>query len=110
MKIFTNIKEKITLLKQRPFFNFVLNKYTIAIIVFLLFICIFDTNNLGVWIRAEKTIRNQEIQIEQRNQEIESLEEKIDHLNYVQDSLEKFAREEFLFHEDGEDIYIIDEN
>ncbi len=96
------------MLRQKPFFNFLLNKYTIVILIFLLVICVFDTNNIGVWFRTEKLIRQQEEQIEARNAEIEQLQNKLNTLNHVQDSLEKFAREEFLFHEEDEDVYIIE--
>ncbi len=109
MNIFNKINSSIQKLKERAFFNFLLNKYTIAIVIFLLVICFFDTNNVGVWVKTEKLIREQERQIELRSNEIKELEKKIDQLENVQDSLEKFAREEFYFHETDEDVYIFEE-
>lgn len=109
MNFFSKIRLAVEKLKQRAFFNFLLNKYTLAVLVFLLVICIFDTNNVGVWIRTEKLIREQEKQIELRTEEIKQLEQRMDKLENVRDSLEKFAREEFYFHEDGEDVYIFEE-
>ena len=108
MSFFSRIGDNIKLLKQKPVFNFLLNKYTIAILIFLLVICVFDTNNIWVLMRTERLIRQQEEQIETRNAEIEQLQNKLHTLNYVQDSLEKFAREEFLFQEEDEDVYIIE--
>lgn len=109
MGIFSNIRNWIQRLKEKPLFNFILNKYAIAVLIFILVICFFDTNNIGVWIKTEKLIKEQEKQIEIRTNDIDRLQLRINQLKNDQDSLEKFAREEFYFHNEGEDVYLIDE-
>ena len=51
----------------------------------------------------------QERQIEYYNREIKSIDEKLQELSSNKDSLEKFAREQYYFHEEDEDLYIIEE-
>ena len=75
----------------RQVFKVLKNKYFIATFVFLMWILFFDTNNLISWYRDLKQLAWQNRQ----------------KLTSNKDSLEKFAREQYLFHEAGEDVYVI---
>lgn len=75
--------------------------------VFLLIICFFRHDNVIRWIRAGFTIRKQEKQIEWYNSRIKSLDEQIESMSTDRDTLEKYAREHFLFAEPGDDVYIV---
>lgn len=115
MKIANNIKEvraafrgRISALKERSaLYRMVLNKYAIAFILFLIWICFLDNNSVGVWIATERKLREQKRQIEALENEISEKQGRIERLNSQKDTLERFAREEYLFHEEGEDVFIV---
>lgn len=86
----------------------VLNGYFIATVIFLVWIVLFDDNSFLRWMEVRRTLHEQNRQIEFYEREISSTESKINYLKSEKDSLEKFAREEYLYHEDGEDIYLIE--
>ncbi|MBQ5435899.1 MAG: hypothetical protein IIT50_07620, partial [Bacteroidales bacterium] len=64
MSIFTKIGEKYREWKQHPVGKVLLNKYFVVGFIFLVWICFFDTNNVGQMIRARVTLRRQQRQIE----------------------------------------------
>lgn len=107
MAIFAKIKEKIHLWKQHPVGKVLLNKYFIVGFIFVVWICFFDTNNVGQMLRARRTLRSQRQQIEFYEREISQMERKLEQLKSQRDSLEKFAREEYYYLQDGEDVYVI---
>lgn len=82
-------------------------KYLVVLLIFIVLTFIVDTNNIMVWWRARMTQREQVIQIENLKKEIESNETRIRQLTSEKDSLEKFAREQYFFHEEGEDVYVV---
>ncbi|MBQ6958511.1 MAG: septum formation initiator family protein [Bacteroidales bacterium] len=108
MSIFTKIGEKYREWKQHPVGKVLLNKYFVVGFIFLVWICFFDTNNVGQMIRSRVTLRRQERQIEFYKQEISKMNRKLEQLQSERDSLEKFAREEYYYHMDGEDVYVIE--
>ena len=108
MSIFTKIGEKYREWTQHPVGKVLLNKYFVVGFIFLVWICFFDTNNVGQMIRSRVTLRRQERQIEFYKQEISKMNRKLEQLQSERDSLEKFAREEYYYHMDGEDVYVIE--
>ena len=84
-----------------------LNRYAVAAMIFLLWICFFDSNNALIWLRTQHTLRRQNAQKELLQKEIDDTQTRIDQLSSQKDSLERFAREQYLFHESGEDVYLI---
>jgi cell division protein FtsB len=107
MSFFTPVKEKISQWKQHPVGKVLLNKYFIVGFIFLVYICFLDTNNVGQMIRSRITLRNQRQQMEFYEREITKMDRKLEQLQSERDSLEKFAREEYFYHKDGEDVYVI---
>ena len=99
MSIFTSIKARYRLFRMRPLGKVLLNKYFIVGVIFVVWICFFDTNNVGQMLRARRTLRSQRQQIE--------FYEQLEQLQSQRDSLEKFAREEYFYLQDGEDVYVI---
>ena len=108
MSFFTQVKEKISQWKQHPVGKVLLNKYFIVGFIFLVYICFLDTNNVGQMIRARVTLGRQQRQIEFYKREISNMDRKLQQLRSERDSLEKFAREEYYYHQDGEDVYVIE--
>ena len=107
MSVFIRIKARYRLFRQRPLGKVLLNKYFIVGMIFLVWICFFDTNNVGQMLRARRTLQSQRQQIEFYEQEISKMERKLEQLKSQRDSLEKFAREEYYYLQDGEDVYVI---
>ena len=108
MSIFTKIGQKFREWKQHPVGKVLLNKYFVVGFIFLVWICFFDTNNVGQMIRSRVTLRRQQRQIEFYKREISNMDRKLQQLRSERDSLEKFAREEYYYHQDGEDVYVIE--
>ena len=108
MSIFTQIGEKYRLWKQHRIGKILLNRYFLVGFVFLVWICFFDTNNVGQMIRSRVTLRRQQRQIEFYRREISNMDRKLQQLKSERDSLEKFAREEYYYHQDGEDVYVLE--
>lgn len=90
-------------MKKSPLVNYILWS-TVAFLVIILF---FRHDNLIRWIKAGLTIRKQEKQIEWYDAEIKELDKQIEAMSTDRDTLEKFARERFLFAEPGDDVYLI---
>jgi len=95
--------------KGSGLFKMVRNKYFIVTAVFLLWITFFDANNLIDLFRVARHVGEQENQKEYYQEMIKSTEEKLNELSSNRDSLEKFAREQYLFHESDEEVFIIEE-
>ncbi|MBO4916277.1 MAG: septum formation initiator family protein [Bacteroidales bacterium] len=78
----------------------------VSTVIFLLFICVIKRDNLFRWIEAGLTIHRQEKQMEYYDADIARLKDELNSLTTDRDTLEKFAREKFLFAEPGEDVYV----
>lgn len=90
--------------EERSFIRYVL----ISTAVFLLFICVIKRDNIFRWIEAGFNVRRQEKQMEFYEADIARLKDEVRSLTTDKDTLEKFAREKFLFSEPGEDVYVIE--
>ena len=107
MSIFTKVRDQLREWKQHPAGKVLLNKYFVVGAVFLVLVCFIDTNNVGQMLRSRRTLRSQRRQIEFYEREIENMNRKLEQLKSERDSLERFAREEYFYHQDGEDVYVI---
>lgn len=97
--------------KQRPrrkFVKVLTNKYFIVTFVFAVIVLFVDRNNLIRWAGDYLEVLRQERVIRQYTRDIEELDRKIDQLTSDRDSLEKFAREEYYFHREDEEVFIVD--
>lgn len=81
--------------------------YFLATIVFLVIILFVDTNNVFTLIKTRRDIKSQEEQKIFYKKAIKETEENLLELSSNRDSLEKFAREQYQFREDDEDLYIV---
>ena len=96
-------------IKESRLLKIVKNRFFLATLVFAVWVIFFDQNSLIDWFRVRMRIIRQERKIEYYNREIKSIDEKLQELSSNKDSLEKFAREQYYFHEEDEDLYIIEE-
>ena len=90
--------------EERSFFRYAI----ISTAVFLLFFCVVKRDNLFRWIDAGFTVRRQEKQIEFYKSDIDRLQQEVNSITTNRDTLEKLAREKFLFSEPDEDEYVIE--
>lgn len=88
--------------EERSFLRYAI----ISTAIFLLFFCVIKRDNLFRWIDAGFTVRRQEKQMEFYESDIQRLQNEVKSLTTDRDTLEKFAREKFLFSEPGEDVYV----
>ncbi len=102
-------RSKVRALKEeKRWLRILLNKYVLVTLAFIVWMLFFDNNNIGVWLRTGRQLRNQERRIEYLNTEITSTEGRLEQLRSNRDSLEKFAREQYGFHEADEKVYIVE--
>ena len=102
-KVIQNIKRRISASKT---FKVAGNKYFIVTVFFCVWVLFIDTSNIFVWLRDMNTVATQERQKEYFREAIKLTDEKLRELESNKDSLEKFAREQYLFHEPDEEIFI----
>ncbi len=102
------VKERWRKFSESKFARVIRNKYLIASAIFVVWITFFDANNLIDWSKVVFNISDQESQKRYYREEIKSIEEKLNELTSNRDSLEKFAREQYLFKEDSEDVFIVE--
>jgi len=93
--------------KESGLFRIIKNKYLLVTIAFFAWVVFFDSNSIIEWSSIRSNINRQEKEKTYYKQEIKSAEEKLQELSSNKDSLEKFAREQFYFHEEDEDLYIV---
>ena len=84
-----------------------LNKYWLAIIIFLIITFIIGDSNLYKRYEYDEKIRQLENEIKEYRKEIEENRKKLDDLHTSQERLERFAREEYLMKKPDEDLFII---
>lgn len=90
--------------KRSPFVKWMI----VSTAVFLVLICFGGRANVGHWVKSLVQLRRQKHQIEMYQERNAELDRKIESLSTDIDTLERFARENFLFSEPGEEVYIID--
>jgi cell division protein DivIC len=87
----------------------IINKYTIVLAIFFIWITFFGDHSLIVRYQTKSKINEMEKELEFYKEEIKSNKRKMNELNSNAENLEKFAREQYLMKREDEDIYIIKE-
>ena len=93
--------------KIRSLFRRFTNKYTIAGLIFLVWIAFFDKNSIVEKMQLRSKISTLEKEKDYYQKKIEEDNRKIKELLSSPDNLEKFAREQYLMKKDNEDIFVI---
>lgn len=92
-------------------FKLIINKYTVSLAAFVVWIMFFDDNNLR---HHQKNLQELALLQEQVNfykHKIEADKRKLYELQTNDENLEKFAREQFFMKKANEEIYeIVEEN
>ncbi|TLX76140.1 septum formation initiator family protein [Labilibacter sediminis] len=83
------------------------NKYILTLVVFGVWITFFDQNNLWDKYKLSSRINQLEKQKHHYEIEIEQNQRKLSEIQESPESLEKFAREQYLMKKKNEDIFVI---
>jgi cell division protein FtsB len=83
------------------------NKYLLTIIIFLIWLLLFDSNNLIARYKEMRELRKLKTDREYYIKRIEADSQKLHELKTDNHNLEKFAREQYLMKKPDEDLYII---
>ena len=89
---------------RRKFFWFA----TVATAVFMFVWIVGPGNTVIHWAKAGLEIRRQEKVMEQYQEQNAQMETRLRLLKNDRDTLEKFAREQFHFAAEGEDVYLVE--
>ena len=88
-------------------FSRVINKYTVTLVIFLVWLTFFDRNRLVNKIQLNNKISTLQKERAYYQKKIEEDTRKKEELLSSKDNLEKFAREQYLMKNKNEDIFII---
>ena len=83
------------------------NKYVLTIVIFIIWIMLFDSNNLIARYKEMRELRKLRIDREYYVEKIENDKKKLHELKTDNQNLEKFAREQYRMKKPDEDLYII---
>ena len=89
--------------------KWLLNKYVITCIAFALILTFCGEHSLINRVKQAKQIKALKQEKEECLRQSEQYRHDIQTLQQNTDSLERFAREHYYFHEDGETVYLIEE-
>ena len=88
--------------------KFIANKYPITFSLFLVWILFFDGNSAIFIYKQYNELKNLKIQEAFLSKEIAEMKEQKENLFYDDDKLERYARENYFFKKDVEDIFVIE--
>lgn len=83
------------------------NKFVIASIIFTVWICFLDENNLLERFQNLRELRQLKADKEYYQEKIEIDTKRLNELKTDNENLEKFAREQYLMKKDNEDVFVI---
>jgi cell division protein DivIC len=83
------------------------NKYILTIVIFIIWIMLFDSNNLIARYKEMRELHKLKIDREYYVNRIETDRKKLHELKTDNNNLEKFAREQYRMKKPDEDLYII---
>lgn len=83
-------------------------RYAIFITALFLLFLFLKKDSIITWVQARMSLRSQERRIEWYKEDNDRLDRRIESMSQNKDTLEQFAREEFYFSEEGDDVYIVE--
>jgi cell division protein DivIC len=84
------------------------NKYPISLTIFVVWMFFFDTNSIVFMYKQYNELKDLKMQEEFLQEEIVKMTKEKEDLFSNNDKLEKYARENFYFKKDNEDVYVIE--
>ena len=86
--------------------RWVLNKYTITIVIFGVFFLFVGDQSLVKQVKRLRQAHSLQQQIDQSRENIATYQRELDYISNP-DSLERYAREQYHMHAPNEDVYVI---
>jgi cell division protein DivIC len=83
------------------------NKYLMAVLVFLVWLLIFDNNSLIDRVKYLNTLHEMKDEKQYYLKRIDEDSKRLNELKTDRDNLEKFAREEYFMKKENEDVFVI---
>ena len=83
------------------------NKYLMAVLVFLVWLLIFDNNSLIDRVKYLNTLHEMKDEKQYYLERIDEDSRRLNELKTDRDNLEKFAREEYFMKKEHEDVFVI---
>ena len=87
--------------------KYIKNKYVLTLIIFFVWILLFDSNNLVDRFSQMRSLKQLEKDREYYMERIEEDSKKLNELETDKANLEKFAREQYLMKKEDEDIFVV---
>ena len=94
-------------MKWSTVIKFLKNKYFLTLIIFVVWLLLFDSNNLIDRFSQMKSLNQLEKDKEYYLERIEEDSRKLNELETDKENLEKFAREQYLMKKDDEEIFVV---
>ena len=91
------------------FRRYILNKYVVVCLGFAALMMFCGEQSLIHRMERAHQISELEDEIEMYEQKLEETQQRLDELDGNSENLEKYARERYLMHASGEDVYVFDE-
>ena len=91
----------------RIFLVAIRNKYIISLLVFFIWLLVFDRNNLVDRMKYIRMLKQMESEKQYYLEMIEEDSKKLNELKTNKENLEKFAREQYLMKREDEDIFVV---
>ncbi len=82
-----------------------LNKYSLSLIFFMVWMCFFAKHNLFTQYKLSETIDKLEVKKLSLKQDLKDVKAE---RAALQNNIEKFARENYFMHKDNEEVFIIE--
>ncbi|MGB1038971.1 MAG: FtsB family cell division protein [Bacteroidia bacterium] len=92
----------------KPLALIIKKKYVVTIVVFAIWMLFFDGNSFLFIHHQNKELKDLKAQEKFLKKEIEEMNTQKNELFSNQDKLEKYARENFYFKRDNEDVYVLE--
>ena len=83
------------------------NKYSVALIVFFIWLMFFDHNRIINQVKLLNTLGDLHTEKEYYQEQIKRDSARLDELTTNKDNLEKYAREQFLMKKPNEDVFVV---
>lgn len=83
------------------------NKYLMAVLVFLVWLLVFDNNSLIDRVRYLNSLHDMEEEKQYYLERIEEDSRRLRELKTDRENLEKFAREQYFMKKENEDVFVI---
>ena len=88
-------------------FSVIKNKYTLTLLLFLLWMMFFDLKDWSLISARQKKLKDLENSEQHFNRQIAETRNELRLLNSSAATIEKYAREKYLMKKDNEDLFIV---